>query len=294
MVIYKAIFILMVFSGGYGTSFAVPITTNTALPVSQKEIIVREKIVFSKAQDQQGPIGREAAGVSALTVIGYGVTPKLAAFFILPTQYKRLRTLAGDRDAFGIGDVSLFFRYTVYSKDAVGRTFRIAPFLGVKAPTGDDNKSDSLGLLPAPLQLGTGSWDVFGGLIVTYASVDWNLDVQSGFRVNTRHGGNKAGNLYRGDISFQYRLLPNKIDRATKGFFYGVIEANLIYQEKNTMNLLFDQNTGGTTLYIVPGIQYAVRRWVAELAVQIPVIQDLNGTALGRDFAIHTGLRLNF
>ena len=167
MIFYRAVFILLAFSGGVGTSFAAPITTNTALPVSQGEIIVREKIVFARARDQLGPIGRKETGASALTVIGYGITPKLAAFFILPTQYKRLRTVAGNRDAFGIGDTSLFFRYTIYSKDAVGRTFRIAPFLGIKAPTGEDNKSDGLGLLPASVQLGTGSWDVFGGLVVT-------------------------------------------------------------------------------------------------------------------------------
>ena len=52
--------------------------------------------------------------------------------------------------------------------------------------------------------------------------------------------------------------------------------------------------SGGTTLFLVPGLQYVTRRWIVEAAVQLPVVQDLNGTALENDYIVRAGFRFNF
>ena len=52
----------------------------------------------------------------------------------------------------------MFGRNTVLQHDKPGRTFQIAPFFGVKAPTGDDER-DRFGRLPPSVQPGTGAWD---------------------------------------------------------------------------------------------------------------------------------------
>ena len=165
---------------------------------------------------------------------------------------------------------------------------------GPGSPTGDNDRTDELDLLPPNLQPGTGSWDFFGGVIATYASVDWNLDFQASYQANTRAGGFERGDVARADASFQYRLLPRTLSRNDKGYFYGVLEANLVHSDKMRIGGIGDPNTGGTTLHLVPGIQYATRRWVAEAAVQLPVIQDLNGSALKKDFTVLAGFRVNF
>jgi hypothetical protein len=36
------------------------------------------------------------------------------------------------------------------------------------------------------------------------------------------------------------------------------------------------------------------RRWVAEAIVQVPVVQELNGTALEDNFIVRAGFRVNF
>ena len=277
-----------------GNSYAAPITFNTALPVSQEEFIFRELVTVGKASDSFGGMGREMTVVTATTVMAYGVTSKLALFGVFPVTFKELQTQEGNRNANGVGDARFIARFTVYKKDAVGKTYRIAPFIGVKAPTGDDTRTDELGLLPASLQPGTGSWDIFGGLIATYASVDWNLDLQASYRANTRGGDLERGYVARADASFQYRLLPRTLSRHDKGYVYGVLEANLVHSKRMRINGIQDLNTGGTTIYLVPGIQYATRRWIAEVAVQLPVMQDLNGSALDRDFTVLAGLRVNF
>lgn len=290
--------ILLMFGAAFGLSsgnpLAAPITFNTALPVSQEEIIFRELVIVGKASDDTGGMGREMTVVTANSVVAYGVTPDLALFGILPVTFKELETPAGIREADGIGDARLIARYTIYKKNAVGKTTRIAPFIGLKVPTGDSVKTDDLGLLPTSLQPGTGSWDVFGGVIATIASLDWNLDFQASYQANSRAAGIKRGDVARADASFQYRLLPQKLRRDDKGYFYGVIEANLVHSGRMRANGAGNPNTGGTALSLVPGVQYATRRWIAEAAVQLPVMQDLNGSALERDFAVLAGVRVNF
>ncbi len=54
-----------------------------------------------------------------------------------------------------------------------------------------------------------------------------------------------------------------------------------------------DPNSGGTTLLLSPGLQYVTRKWIVEAGVQIPVVQNLNGTALENDYILTTGIRIN-
>ena len=78
------------------------------------------------------------------------------------------------------------------------------------------------------------------------------------------------------------------------GFLYGVLEANLIHSRKNKNDGVGDRNSGGTTLFMVPAVQYVTKRWIVEAAVQLPVVQDLNGTALEADYVLRAGFRFNF
>src|SRR3546814_18472905 len=87
-----------------------------------------------------------------------------------------------NRDQQGVGDFTVFGRYTAYEFNARGQTFRIAPFLGVKAPTGDSQVRDGLGRLPPPLQPGSGSWDVLGGAALTWPPLDFESARQVNYK----------------------------------------------------------------------------------------------------------------
>ena len=78
------------------------------------------------------------------------------------------------------------------------------------------------------------------------------------------------------------------------GFLYGILEANLIHQDNDEIGGAEDPDSGGTRLFLVPGLQYVTKRWIVEAAVQLPIVQDLNGTALENDFIVRAGFRLNF
>lgn len=233
-----------------------------------------------------------------VSVLGYGVTRDFALFGILPYFDKRLDMRMGGqnltRQQSGVGDLTVLGRYTAYEYNAPGRTFRIAPYLGVKAPTGDDNVRDGSGRLPPPLQPGSGSWDALGGVVLTYQTLDFEIDSQVSYKANQEANGFQTGDVAEFDGSFQYRLLPRSLGAGVPAFLYGVLEANLVHSARDRSGGADDPNSGGTTLFITPGLQYVTQKWIVEAGVQIPVNQNLNGTALKTDYVLTTGLRINF
>ncbi len=283
---------------GVGVALGAPITFNTALPVAEGEFIFREQFVFDQSGDDPSGANRDRKVFAAISVLGYGVTSDLALFGALPYVDKSLKiTSMGrrrTRDTSGIGDVTLFGRYTVFKDNIPGRTFRVAPFAGVELPTGEDDETDGLGRLPANVQAGSGSADPFGGLVVTYQTLDFEIDAQASYKMNTEANNFEFGDVVRFDASLQYRLWPRSLESGVPGFLYGVVEGNLLHQNKNQSHDINNPNSGGTTLFLVPGLQYVTRRWIAEGGVQIPVIQDLNGTALEKDYIVRFGFRVNF
>lgn len=277
---------------------AAPITFNNALPVADEEFIWRELFFYLQATDDPDPADRELDVAGFISVLGYGINSRLAVFGVLPYLDKELDlTRTGQRivrNSNGIGDLRLFGRYTIYQHNAPGRTFRIAPFFGIETPTGDDNDRDRFGRLPAPLQAGSGSWDPFGGLVMSYQTLDYQVDAQAGYKINTGDNDFEFGDEFTLDASVQYRLWPRVLGDGVPGFLYGVLEANLLHQEKNEINNLNNPDSGGSSFFLSPGLQYVTRRWVVETIVQVPVAQDLNGAALEDDFIVRAGFRIAF
>ncbi len=279
-------------------TYSAPITFNTALPVAKGEGIIRVQTRYLRATDDTGTQDRELT-VWAIPVVGaYGVTGRLALFGVIPVIDKRLElnTPAGriSRGSSGVGDITVMARYTLWGKDLRGETLRFAPFLGIEIPTGDDNKRDNLGRLPQPLQTGSGSWDGLAGFILTWQTLEWEIDASLSYKLNTEANGFEFGDDARMDISYQYRLLPKDLGSGVPAFVYGVLESNMLWEDKNRFNGEYDSDSGGVRWYITPGIQYVTRRSVIETAVQIPVVQDLNGGALKNDFIWIFSVRVNF
>jgi len=281
-----------------GTALGAPVTFNTALPVGGDEFVARGLLVRSQSGDDPGTTDRDLSVTALISVLGYGLTPRLAVFGVLPYTDKDLDLTVGgsrlSRRASGIGDVSLFGRFTLLQRDQPGRTFRVAPFVGVKAPTGDDDQRDSLGRLPAAVQSGTGAWDAFGGFVATYQILALQVDGQVSYRVNNEANGFDPGDEARVDGSLQYRLWPRTLGTGVPDFLYGVLEMNLVHRDKHEFGGAPDENSGGTTLYLAPGLQYVTKRWIVEGVVQLPVIENLNGGALKTDFVVRAGVRFNF
>lgn len=281
-----------------GPGFAASITFNTALPVTKGQGIVRVQSRVLEFSDDSGPLDRDLT-VRVLPVVGvWGVTEKMALFGIVPIFDKDLRVTTPlgrrSRSVSGLGDITLLARYTVYQRDRRGNTLRVAPFLGVEVPIGDDDAGDVLGRLPQPLQLGSGSWDYNLGIIVTRQTLDRQIDSSLSYKFNTEANGFEFGDEARLDFSYQKRLRPRRLGGGVPAFVYGVLESNLLWQGRNEAAGSTDPDSGGTSWYLAPGIQSVRRRLVLEGAVQVPVFQDLNGVALENDFIATLSVRANF
>ncbi len=279
-------------------SEAAPITFNTALAVAEGEFILRGQAIVRRSTDDPSPMDRDLRVLTVPSVLVYGATRNLTLFGIVPYLDKTLdlTTSTGrvQRSDSGLGDVTMLGRYTLYTRDRLGDTRRFAPFVGLKLPTGDDNEQDSLGRLPQPLQLGSGSWDPIVGAIFTWQTFDWEFDSAVQYRFNTEANNFEFGDQARLDLSFQYRLWPRILGAGVPAFVYGVLESNLIYAGKNEVGGISDPNSGGTTWFLAPGVQLVTKRAILEASIQIPTVQDLNGLALENDYIVRAGFRVNF
>jgi len=283
---------------GLGSLLAAPITFNTALPVAKGEFLFRQQFIVNQSGDDPSGANRDRNEFMSVSALGYGINERWAVFGILPYRDIDLDLNVGNqrinRNNKQLGDLTVFARYIAYQKNQQGKTFRVAPFLGLKLPTGKDNVSDARGVLPPPVQTSTGSTDVFGGVVMTYQTLQYQFDGQISYRVNNEANGFEAGDIFRLDGSMQYRLWHSKPDKGLPHFLYGVLEVNVINQRKNRLNGFDDPNSNGTRVFISPGIQYVTKRWILEGGIQIPVSQNLNGTALENDYIVRAGIRFNF
>jgi len=266
--------------------------------VAADAFIVRSQVNYLESTDDPSPLARELQVWAYPTVFVYGATEKLALFGVVPFLDKKLETnvpggRAGRGDA-GLADMRVLARYTLGQRDRQGETIRLATFAGLELPTGDDDERDGLGRLPAPLQLGSGSWDPLAGMVFTWQTLNWQLDTSASWKFNTEANEFELGDEARLNASFQYRLWPRELGGGVPGYLYGVIESNLIWRDRNEMAGMSVTASGGTTWRLAPGLQFVTQRWIVEAAVQLPVAQDLNGAALENDFIVTAGFRFWF
>lgn len=274
------------------------ITTNTALPVAKGEVILRLQSRILRSTGDPTSMDRDLT-VVAFPIVGvFGVHPRLALFGVVPIISKNM-DISGTqgrftRSTFGIGDVRFFARYTAFQKNQRGQTIRIAPFLGIEAPTGNDGEVDEFGRFPQPFQLGSGSWDPFTGVVFTWQTLDWQIDASPSYTFYSKANDFQFGEVARFDVALKYRLLPRTLSGRVGGFFYVNLESNLLWRGRNQVSGAEDVNSGGTTWYLAPGFQYITRRFVIEAAVQLPAAEDLGGTAVENDFVTIVSTRVKF
>ena len=287
-----------------GLSHAGPINSNSAFAPHRGESIVRLQVRFLEANRDSSPADRklQVGGVTAVYVFGF--TEKISGTLVVPYSDKsmRLTILTGPltgqrvtRDTNGLGDMRTLLKYRIYTKDKPGLTHRLGLFGGVEWPTGDDDDRDSLGRLPQPLQLGSGSWDPIVGVVWTTQKLGWEFDADLGYKVNTKANNFEFGDQVFTNISYQYRLWPRKLpNEGIPSFIYGVMELNGSYTEKNKLGGIEDDDSGGLTLFLSPGLQWVSRSWVVEGSIQLPIVQDLHGDALKTNYAAKLGARYRF
>lgn len=275
-------------------ALSAPISFNTALPVHERGLLFRTQGIWMRMHDDPSPAGREMDVIAVPNVLVYGATSKLALMGVFPYLNKRLevRTSGAVRETSGLGDITTLGRYEVFENSSRGYTARGAVFAGLEWPTGADKEADALGTLPKPVQLGSGSFDPFVGTVWTAQWLKLQLDTDISYQRNGRANAFKLGDVLAQNTSVQYRLWPRALMAGVPSYVYGVLEANNIYQARSQAADVEDPDSGGYQLFLTPGLQWVAKRAVIELAAQLPVVQELHGTALKTDRRLIASVRL--
>lgn len=261
-------------------------------------LTMRKSKLLKDGSETPDPMDRKVQVVAIPLMFPYELIPnRLVAGVGMPYLDKALHlTQDGVRQtlsARGFGDLSLFAKYQVLQRDAPRRTTRITFKGGLKLPTGDHRETDGEGnLLPRGLQLGTGSVDYSAGLIFTHSTGRLGLNADIIYLFNREIDGFKFGDAVNYDAAVGYRIYPSVYGTYPSPYATVYLEANGQFNRRDRVGGQTIEDSGEHTLFLSPGVQYVPFRALAlEVSVQIPVVQDLNGTQLGTDFVFKAGIQ---
>lgn len=184
----------------------------------------------------------------------------------------------------GIGDMNIFIKYLLYQHDRKLETFRVAAKATIKLPTGDENKSPALG---------TGSTDYAFSTVAGWIKNRVGLYLEGIYNRNTSHGQTDFGNGIAYNLAFGYRLLPAVYETYPSPQLNGFLEINGATAERTKLNGQEIEDSGGTTVFLSPGLQFVGgRRWLIEASFQYPLSNEPNGIQLVTDWTVSVGTRI--
>ena len=164
-VIWAGVFYLLL--GVSAPALGGPINSNSAFSPHRGESIWREQVRLLGATSDPSTMDRALRVLAVPSVFIRGLTERWTTIIVVPYLDKSMEfsTDAGRRKRSdrGLGDIRTLIKYRAYTINKPGESHRLGVFGGVEWPTGQDDEKDDFGRLPAPLQLGSGSYDpIFG------------------------------------------------------------------------------------------------------------------------------------
>ncbi len=212
-------------------------------------------------------------------------------------------------DASGVGDVTLFGQYR-FLKGA-GSGLEMAALFGVKLPTGKTSENANEGeRFEAEFQPGSGSWDGQFGLAATMRSGPWSFDTSALYHLVTEGTQNTdLGDRLLYGVALSYRVMGGPAAEehvhadgavhlhksASNALNVDlVLELNGEWHDKQVAGTEIDDNSGGHTLYVSPGVRLSAGDWSGYASVGIPVVEDMNGLQPDPDWKLVTGVAFSF
>ncbi len=265
---------------------AAGINTHVALPVREGGYVYRTQLRFLSASDDPTPLDRDIDLYAIPNVLVYGATARTTIFGIFPYLSRSVDfTAAGlpqSDDVNGFGDLRFLVRQTVYAKDALQRTSRLGLLAGLEIPSGKEEFSSH-------------STDYQLGAVYTLQDGRHELDADLIYKINTEGRGRELGDELQYNLAYEVRVSPWEWpERGTPSQIYLVIEANGKTSLETRSGGAKLGDTGGTIVFLSPGIQFVTRRVIYEGSIQIPVVQNLNGGQVETDFVAAAGVRVQF
>ena len=240
----------------------------------------------------------------------YGITSKLTMSVESGYFFNRRQVALNKKDIVenhGIGDLIIFPRYSIYTRNTEKTRTEATIGLGYKIPLGkhldssvvytDANGKDYYTPMPPAVLPTTGSQDfIFYGFLyrgyplknfrvftsLLYVKKGWNA-------LGQRFGDYASIGLYAGKTFF------NKLG-LTLGLKGDWVD-KMKYDQKINMLAIYNldvASTGGKRLLAVPQISYSYKGLSSYILTEIPLYQYVNGTAIGSQYSFTLGVAYRF
>jgi hypothetical protein len=217
---------------------------------------------------------------------------------------------------FGLGDMSLVGRVTLFSRSEMEWAVSVNALAGVKFPTGDTERLEDevdqvgeynklvgpghfhdvlgvqgSGVHQSHLTLGSGSFDGIFGLSVSARWQRWFLSVLSQYYLRTE---GESGYTYGDEIMVNggpgvYLLLERRYTLSLQAYagYESMARAELFGEKSNS--------TGMTAWYLGPQVGFTWgTRFSAVVALDLPLAIENNGFQNVPDYRVHGGLTWRF
>lgn len=287
-------------AGSWGFGIRSEILRNDAFSTEQLEAFAADGLEGIHSIDKV---------TSTSVSLSYGVTEDLSIIARLPYVTReniRESELEGGipeahthGDSAGLGDLSLLGQYRVRSQAAAD----VAILFGLKAPTGETKETDNDGVrFETEFQPGSGSWDVLLGAAISRTSGSLGYHASILYSATTEGAqSTKIGNALSYNAALTWRLGDSHDDHdhdhehaaGGSGLKWDLsLELNGETRRKNEIDSIAEENSGGTTVYLSPGIRISANRLSAFLSYGVPIVDDQNGVQTDVDRRIVFGLSL--
>lgn len=213
------------------------------------------------------------------TEVLYGLTESIGLTLRIP-QF--INQKEGVNVSNGVGDVSLRGKYQFYKKDSLGSQDKATLIYGLKFPSGNKNKTPSLG---------SGSVDHLFGLSVGHESTTFYGFATGRYLLKTDSDGKNKGDQFLFDFSVGFRpwIRPYK-----SWDLVMLLENSYVYTQKDEIARVRQGNTGGQKFFMGPSFLWSLRNIMLKGGIQFPVWQNLNGTQSKTDLRSVVGLEYHF
>jgi hypothetical protein len=212
--------------------------------------------------------------------VSYGLTDDLTFSlripYIQPNNIREAHSEEPDEihargDAKGFGDITFAGQYRFINKKDSG--IASALLFGIKTPSGNTNDRDKNGeRFEAEFQAGSGSWDPFLGMAFTKRFDSFSVDSNLLYTFATKGTQDTdLGDVLNYNAALSYRALK-------RSFLLDlIIEVNGEWKQKEMIKSENDDDSGGNTVFLSPGVRLSINKFMAYISAGFPVIQNLNG-----------------
>ncbi len=200
----------------------------------------------------------------------------------------------------GVGDTMLMTKTLLFADDYLIPKNQVSLLLGASVPTGSINQDERGVISPYSMQLGSGTFDPFIGVLYQGSSSPfwWGANISYLGRLYENYKGYNLGDEFRCDLYSFYQVRHDLVAEVQiKGKYVGDIEGQARQIEhgdghmmgnpnKPFMSNLYDpDNYGGTTVELTAGIQWQpFRNHIINAQFSVPIYQNLHGTQLEKDY----------